>query len=109
MYAFGIAVLLGLAVMAVAAIGERYLLRTNEFRAAVLVALGIAAAWATGFNLWALWGISSRADWLGTTLTGVILGGIAYAWHEVLSLFSGVSRKVTDEAATMEQSQLRAA
>ena len=55
MYAFGIAVLLGLAVMAVAAIGERYLLRTNEFRAAVLVALGIAAAWATGFNLWALW------------------------------------------------------
>jgi len=54
-------------------------------------------------------GISSRADWLGTTLTGVILGGIAYAWHEVLSLFSGVSRKVTDEAATMEQSQLRAA
>jgi hypothetical protein len=109
MYAFGIAVLLGMAVMAVAAIGERYLLRINEFRAAVLVALGIAAAWATGFNLWSLWGISSRTGWLGTTLTGVILGGIAYAWHEVLSLFSGVSRKVTDEAATMEQSQLRAA
>jgi len=27
----------------------------------------------------------------------------------ILTLFSGVSRKVTDEAATMEQSQLRAA
>jgi hypothetical protein len=109
MYAFGIAVLLGLAVMVVAAIGERYLLRINEFRAVVLVGLGIAAAWATSFDLWALWGISSRAGWLGTTLTGVILGGIAYAWHVILTLFSGVSRKVTDEAATMEQSQLRAA
>jgi len=109
MYAFGIAVLLGLAVMVVAAIGERYLLRINEFRAAVMVALGIAAAWAVGFDLWALWGISSRAGWLGTTLTGVILGGIAYTWHVILTLFSGVSRKVTDEAATMEQTQLRAA
>lgn len=109
MYAFGIAVLLGLAVMLVAAIGERYLLRINEFRAVVLGGLGIAAAWATGFDLWALWGISSRTGWLGTTLSGVILGGIAYAWHVMLTLFAGVSRKVTDEAATMEQSQLRAA
>lgn len=109
MYAFGIAVLLGLAVMVVAAIGERYLLRINEFRAVVLVGLGIAAAWVVGFDLWALWGISSRVGWLGTTLTGVILGGIAYAWHVILTLFAGVSRKVTDEAASMEQSQLRAA
>ena len=109
MYAFGIAVLLGLAVMVVAAIGERYLLRINEFRAVVLVGLVIAAAWATSFDLWAQWGIGSRAGWLGTTLTGVILGGLAYAWHVILTLFAGVSRKVTDEAATMEQSQLRAA
>ena len=109
MYVFGIALLLGLAVMVVAAIGERYLLRINEFRALVLVVLGIGAAWATGFDLWSLWGISSRSGWLGTTLTGVILGGIAYAWHVILTLFSGVSRKVTDEAATMEQTQLRAA
>jgi hypothetical protein len=81
-----------------------------EFRAAVLVALGIGAAWATGFDLWAQWGISSRAGWLGTTLTGVILGGIAHAWHAVLGLFSGMSRTVTDEAASLEQTQgLRAA
>ena len=109
MYAFGIAVLLGLAVMVVAAIGERYLLRINEFRAVVLVGLGIGAAWVVGFDLWAQWGMDSRAGWLGTTLTGIILGGIAYAWHVILTLFSGVSRKVTDEAATMEQTQLRAA
>ena len=109
MNALGIAVLLGLAVVVVAAIGERYLLMINEFRAVVLVGLGIAAAWVVGFDLWAQWGIASRAGWLGTTLTGVILGGIAYAWHVILTLFSGVSRKVTDEAATMEQSQLRAA
>jgi hypothetical protein len=110
MHVFAIALLMGLAVMVVAAIGERYLLKITEFRALILAGLGIGAAWVTDFDIWSLWGISTRADWLGTTLTGVIIGGIAYAWHVILTLFSGVSRKVTDEAATMEKSQgLRAA
>ena len=110
MYVFGISLLLGLAVMVVAGIGERYILKVAEFRAAVLVILGIAAAWATWFDLWVQWGITTRAGWLSTTLTGAMLGGIAYAWYAILGLFSGMSRKVTDEAANLEQTQgLRAA
>ncbi|HEX9122292.1 MAG TPA: hypothetical protein VF984_02875 [Actinomycetota bacterium] len=110
MHVFAIAVLLGLAVTIVAGFAERYLIRIPEFRALVLVGLGVGAAWATGFNVWSLWGISSRAGWLGTTLTGVMLGGIGYAWHVTLGLFSGLVRKVTDEATTMERTQgLRAA
>jgi hypothetical protein len=110
MYVFAIAALLGLAIAVVAAFAERFLVRMPEVRAVVLVGLGIAAAWATGFNVWTLWGISSRAGWLGTTLTGVILGGIGLVWHVLMTLLAGVGRKVTDEATTIERSQgLRAA
>lgn len=110
MYVFAIALLLGLAVAIVAAFGERYLNKIPELRALVLVGLGIAAAWATGFNVWALWGISARAGWLGTTLTGVMLGGVAEIWHALFGLSFGLLRKVTDEATTMERTQgLRAA
>ncbi|MFB3739149.1 MAG: hypothetical protein ACE14W_09335 [Candidatus Velamenicoccus archaeovorus] len=93
-----------------AAIGERFPIRHPEVRTLVLVGLGIAAAWATGFDVWSPWGISSRAGWLGTTLTGVMLGGVAYGWHVILGLFSSWYRTVTDEATTIERSQgLRAA
>lgn len=110
MHVFAIAVLLGIAVAIVAAFGERYLSKVPELRALVLVGLGVGAAWATGFNVWSLWAISSRVDWLGTTLTGVMLGGIAWVWYVLVELFFGLIRKVTDEATTMERTQgLRAA
>ena len=53
------------------------------------VALGISLAWAVHFNLWALWGVAMRADWVAVTLTGVALGGIAHFFTEVLAMFSG--------------------
>jgi hypothetical protein len=109
MYAFGIAVLLGLAVMIVAALADRYLVRTPEVRALVFLGLGIIAAWAMDFGLWREWAMPTRVQWLDTTLTGVILGGVAHVWHVLLRFIEGLSRKVTDEAATIERTQLRAA
>jgi drug/metabolite transporter (DMT)-like permease len=109
MHAFGIAVLLGLAVMIVAALVERYLARVPEVRALVFLGLGIIAAWVMDFGLWREWAMPTRADWLDTTLTGVILGGVAHAWHVLLGFVEGLSRKVTDEATTIERTQLRAA
>lgn len=109
MHAFGIAVLLGLAVMIVAALVERYLATVPEVRALVFLGLGIIAAWVMDFGLWREWQMSTRADWLDVTLTGVIIGGIAHAWHVLLGFVGGLSRKVTDEATTIERTQLRAA
>ncbi|HZP90368.1 MAG TPA: hypothetical protein VFC04_05160 [Actinomycetota bacterium] len=109
MHAFGIALLLGLAVMIVAALAERYLAKTPEVRALVFLGLGIIAAWVMDFGLWREWAMTTRAGWLDTTLTGVILGGIAHVWHVLLGFVEGMSRKVADEASTIERTQLRAA
>jgi hypothetical protein len=105
MYAFGIIALLGLAVLAVAAIANRYLSLAAEVWAFVLVGLGVGAAWLVNLNLFSLWAIPVRNTSIGITLTGVAIAGAAYFWREILGFFGGLSRKFTDEAATMEKSQ----
>ena len=82
MYAFGIAVLLGLGVMCVARCLDPLLRLLGAPASQVLhplaeLALGIGLAWAVNFDLWALWHIPMPADWVAITLTGVALGGIA--------------------------------
>ncbi|HZD01695.1 MAG TPA: hypothetical protein VFA46_16325 [Actinomycetes bacterium] len=105
MYVFAVAALLGLAVMAVAMIAERYLSLVQEFWALVVVALGIGVAWLADFNLFGLWAIGVRYEWVGILLTGVALAGIAHVWHGFLGLFTGLIRKYNDEAETIEKSQ----
>jgi hypothetical protein len=108
MYVFGIAILLGLGIMCVARWVERPLQQLRDLVPLSLypvleVALGVGLAWAVNFNLWALWGITMRADWVAVTLTGVALGGIAQFFSAVLAMFSGLGRKLNDEAETIER------
>jgi hypothetical protein len=108
MYVFGIAIMLGLGVMCVARWVERPLQRLGErlslsLYALMEVGLGVGLAWAVNFNLWSLWGINMRADWIAVTLTGLAIGGIAQFFTEVLALFSGFGRKLNDEAETIER------
>jgi hypothetical protein len=111
MYVLGIAVLFGLGVMCLARCVERPLQQLRERVPLALyplteVVLGIALAWAVNFNLWGLWHISMRADWVAVTLTGAALGGIAQFFTEVLAMFSGLGRKLNDEAETIERPKL---
>jgi hypothetical protein len=103
MYVFGIAVLLGLGVFALAMIVDRFLSIAPEFWATVLVGLGIGAAWLVDFDVWQRWGIPARDDWIGVTLTGLMIGGIALACRGVARLLSVFSRKIADEAETLEK------
>jgi hypothetical protein len=105
MYAFAIMALLGLAVLAVSGIARRYISLASEFWAFVLVALGVGAAWLINLNLFSVWGIATRSSAIGVTLTGLIISGAAYFWHEILAFFGGLSRKFTDEAVTLEKSE----
>jgi len=107
MYVFTIAALLGLGILALAMIVERYVTSSErrDWWMALLVVLGIGAAWITNFSIWGLWGVAVRADWVGVTLTGLALGGLAMAWHEVLRLITGMERKLHDEAATLEKAE----
>jgi hypothetical protein len=103
MYVFGTFVLLALGIMGLTLFGERYVVRFRELGSVVAVGLGIAIAWLADFNLWAQWGLAVREAWIGTTLTGLALGGTAILAQVILSLFTGVSRKVSDEADALER------
>jgi uncharacterized membrane protein len=105
MYAFAVMVLLGLAVLAIAKIADRYLSLAAEAWAFILLGLGVGAAWLVNFNLFATWGLTVRNAAIGVTLTGLAIGGVAYFWREILALFGGLYRKYTDQAATMEKSE----
>jgi len=106
-YVFGIAALLGLGVMCVARWFQlplrlvRHKLNFSLYPV-LEVALGTGAAWAIHFNLWSLWHVPMRADWVGVTLTGAALGGTAQFFTEILAMFSGLGRKLNDEAETIE-------
>jgi hypothetical protein len=107
MHVFGIALLFGLGVMCLARWVERPLARLGDrvhvsVYPLLEVAIGIGLAWAVDFNLWNLWHVPMRADWVAVTLTGVALGGIAQFFTEILTTFSGLGRKLHDEAETIE-------
>ena len=105
MYAFGIMALLGLAVLVVAKIGNRYLRLVPGAWAFALVALGVGTAWLTNLNLFSAWSIPVRNSEIAVTVTGVLLAGVGYFWREILGLFGGLYRKYTDEARTIERSE----
>jgi hypothetical protein len=105
MYVFGMVVLLGLAVLVVAKIGNHYLRQVPGAWAATLVALGVGAAWLTNLNLFSAWSIPVRNSDIAVTLTGILLAGVGYFWREVLGVFGGLYRKYTDEAKLIEHSE----
>lgn len=100
--------LLGLGALALIALGDRYLMMTAArpgLWALAAIIVGIGLAWLADFNVWELWGLPVREDWIGVTLTGLMLSGFAHFWRDVLGLFSGLVRKYNDEAAVLEKSQ----
>jgi hypothetical protein len=103
MYVFGLMALLGLAVLGVSGIVNRYLSLASEAWAFMLVALGVGAAWLINLNLFTAWGIPVRNTAIAVTVTGLMIGGFGYFWREILGIFRGITRKVTDQAATIEK------
>ncbi|RPI20820.1 MAG: hypothetical protein EHM57_07425 [Actinobacteria bacterium] len=103
MYTFAVILLLGLAVMAVVMLFDRFLRIADEIMMAVAILLGIGTAWLADFNMFAEWGFLLREEWIGITLTGVILGGVAYLMHELVGLIAGVHRRFVDEAVEFEK------
>jgi hypothetical protein len=107
MYTFATAAMLGLGVLIVATLVERYAIRTErpEIWGVLLIGLGVGAAWLASFNIWDQWRLAVRWDWVGVTLTGLMLAGLAQVWHATLDLLAGVGRKYSDEAAVLEKAE----
>ena len=68
--------LLGLAVLVAAKIGNHYLRQISGAWAFVLVALGIGAAWLIDLNLFSVWSIPVRDSGIGVTVTGILIAGL---------------------------------
>ena len=110
MYVFTMVVLLGLAVAAVCAVTDRFVVRVPEIRTGSLLILGIAFAWIADFNVFALWAMPLRENWMEIGATGLILGGIGLVSYEVVAYLGSLMRKIHDEALTIERTeQLRLA
>lgn len=105
MYAFGMMALLGLAILAVARVADRYLSLASEVWAFVLVALGVGAAWLININLFSLWSIPVRNADIAVTLTGILIAGAAYFWRVLLGFFTSLARKYTDQVRTTEKAE----
>lgn len=105
MYAFGMVALLGLAIVAVGAVGYRYLAVAREFWAVLLVALGIGVAWLANFDLFGTWGLLVRNHGIAVTLTGLAIAGFGYFLRVILEYFAGITRKFTDQARSLEKSE----
>ena len=105
MYVFGILVLLGVGAFALAGFADRYISMAHEFWAMTCVAFGIGLAWLAGFNLWSLWHLAVRANWIGVTLSGLAIGAVAFATYGAAHMLSAFTRKVIDEAASIEKDQ----
>jgi len=105
MFTFAMVALLGLAVLAVTATASRYLSISAEIRAFTLAALGVGAAWLIDLDVFGVLAVATRDSAIGVTVTGLMIGGAAYFWQEILGFFTGLTRKLGDEAATLEKSE----
>ena len=100
---FAVLALFGLGLTVLVMVGYRYVTMAREIWAFVTIALGVGLAWLADLNMWKLWDIPVREPWIGVTLTGLVLAGIAYFWRETLGYLAGLERKHNDEAETIER------
>lgn len=105
MFAFAMMALLGLAVLSVTGIASRFVSAAAEIRAFVLAGLGVGAAWLINLDLFGVLAVATRDSAIGVTMTGLMIGGAAYFWQEILGFFAGLTRKLGDEAATLENTE----
>ena len=105
METFAVMAFFGLGLTVLVMLGHRYVTFAREGWALVTIGLGIGLAWLADLNMWQLWGVHVREPWIGVTLTGLALAGVAYFWTEILGFFRGLERKYNDEAATLEKNQ----
>jgi hypothetical protein len=102
---FAVLVLFGLGIAGLLAVAHRFLDFAPEFRAVVAVGFGVGLAWLADVNMWGLWELPVRDTWIGVTLTGVAMAGIALFWHHILGYVGGLERKHNDEAEALEKTE----
>jgi hypothetical protein len=94
-YHFAIVALLGLAayktvdfLLELTAIEARGVVKTF-----LTLGVGVAFTEILDYSVFAGWGVDLRSAWMGPVWTGLMVGGIAYAWPEVFGFVGSLGHR----------------
>ena len=102
MHEFATVALLGLAVYAVVNVIRQLGETSRALRIFLDLVLGLVVAWATDYSMFVGWGITFRSLWMGPVATGLVIGGLASLWTEVVAFITSYARRSYDEATEIE-------
>lgn len=100
MYEFAIVALLGLAVLKVAELLEEVVPGLDRFHTLLTFTLGLVAAVAADYSLFAGYHVVLRESWMGTWGTGLIVGSLAAVWRAGLGYLTPGETKTTRPGRT---------
>ncbi len=109
MYVFATVLLLGLLVAKFVDLARGFVKLPATGRLLLAFLAGIGLTWAADYSMLASWGIGFRSAWMGPVATGLVIGGVAALWHELLEVISSYARRVQDQATEIETRIPRAA
>ena len=89
MYEFAVVALLGLATLKVVDLLIELVPGIARVRTLATFVLAVVAVVALDYSVFSGFGVPVREDWMGTVLTGLIVGSLAGAWQAVLGYLGG--------------------
>lgn len=84
MYEFAVVALLGLATLKVVDLLSELVPSIAKARTLTTFVVAVAAVVALDYSVFQGFGIAVRENWLGTVMTGFVVGSLAAAWQTVL-------------------------
>ncbi len=84
MYEFAVVALLGLATLKVVDLLSELVPSIAKARTLTTFAVAVGAVLALDYSVFQGFGIAVRENWVGTVMTGFVVGSLAAAWQTVL-------------------------
>ena len=111
MYHFAIVAMLGLATWKVTGflLGLMGKEMSSSVKSFLTLAIGVISAELLDYSVFAGWGVTFRTSAMGPIFTGLVIGSMAYVWHNVLGLVEAYGRHHRDQAREIENRSPRAA
>ena len=100
MYEFAVVALLGLAALKVVDLLTELVPGIAGVRTLATFVLAVVAVLAIDHSVFSGFGITVRDEWVGTLLTGLIVGALASAWDTVLGWFGATDAPAVEGRRT---------